>query len=61
MPLVLQLVSQAIPARYFVAITRGLFLRGIGLEVIWPSLVGLSLYAIAVIGLSIRTFKKELA
>jgi ABC-2 type transport system permease protein len=61
MPTVLQLVSRVIPARYFVTITRGLFLRGIGLEVIWPSLVGLSLYAAAVIGLSIRKFRKELA
>lgn len=61
MPVLLQLVSRLIPARYYVTITRGVFLRGIGLEVIWPSLVGLGLFAVATLGLSIRNFKKELA
>lgn len=61
MPKFLQLVSQLVPARYFVSITRGLFLRGIGLEIIWPPLFGLALFAIAMVGLSIRTFRKELA
>jgi ABC-2 type transport system permease protein len=61
MPLVLQLVSRLVPARYFVTITRGVFLRGVGLDLVWPSLVGLGLFAVAVIGMSIRTFRKELA
>jgi ABC-2 type transport system permease protein len=61
MPKFLQLVSQLIPARYFVSITRGLFLRGIGLEIIWPPLLGLTLFATAMVTLSIRTFRKELA
>jgi len=61
MPAFLQLVSRLIPARYFVTITRGVFLRGIGIDVVWPALVGLALYALGVIGMSIKTFKKELA
>jgi ABC-2 type transport system permease protein len=61
MPAFLQLVSRLIPARYFVSITRGLFLRGIGLDVFWPSLLGLTLFAAAMVTLSIRTFRKELA
>jgi len=61
MPRFLELVSRLVPARYFVSITRGLFLRGAGLEVIWPPLAGLALFAAAMIGLSIRTFRKELA
>jgi ABC-2 type transport system permease protein len=61
MPQFLQWVSRLIPAQYFVAITRGVFLRGIGLEIIWVPVVGLALYAIAVIALSVRVFRKELA
>ncbi len=61
MPKFLQLVSQLIPARYFVWITRGLFLRGAGLEIIWPSLAGLTLFAAAMVLLSIKNFRKELA
>ena len=61
MPVLLQLVSRLIPARYFVTITRGVFLRGIGLEIIWPSLVGLGVFAAAVLALSVRNFRKELA
>lgn len=61
MPVFLQYVSRLVPARYFVSITRGVFLRGIGLEVIWTPLLGLALFAVATITLSIRTFRKELA
>jgi ABC-2 type transport system permease protein len=61
MPTVLQLVSQVVPARYFVSVMRAVFLRGVGLDVLWAPLLGLSLYAAAVLALSVRTFKKELA
>jgi ABC-2 type transport system permease protein len=61
MPSFLQIVSQVIPARYFVSIMRAVFLRGVGLDVLWVPLLGLSLYAAAVIALGVRTFKKELA
>lgn len=60
MPVVLQWVSRLVPARYFVEITRGVFLRGIGLEVIWAPLLGLALFATAMVTLSIRSFRKEL-
>jgi ABC-2 type transport system permease protein len=61
MPEFLQVVSQLIPARYFVEITRGVFLRGIGMDIIWPALAGLAIYGTAIIGLSIKKFRKELA
>jgi ABC-2 type transport system permease protein len=54
-------VSRLIPARYYVTITRGLFLRGIGMDVIWPSLAGLAVFAGAMLTLSVKRFKKELA
>lgn len=60
MPIVLQYVSRVVPARYFVSISRGLFLKGVGVEVLWPSLLGLTLYAAATLTLSVRQFRKEL-
>jgi ABC-2 type transport system permease protein len=61
MPVALQWVSRVVPARYFVSISRGLFLKGVGTEVLWPALLGLTLYAGAMLTLGITKFKKELA
>lgn len=60
MPVPLQVLSTLIPARYFLVVTRGLFLKGVGLEVLWfPALV-MVLFAAAGVGLSVRVFRKEL-
>jgi ABC-2 type transport system permease protein len=61
MPPVLQVVSRVIPARYFVEITRGIFLKASGFDVLWPALLGLALYATGIVAISIRSFRKELA
>jgi ABC-2 type transport system permease protein len=61
MPAFLQLVSRVIPARYFVAISRGIFLKASGIDVLWPSLLGLTLYAAFTVSMAIRKFRKELA
>ena len=36
MPKALQLVTYLVPARYFITILRGLYLKGVGLSVLWP-------------------------
>ncbi len=40
MPRVIQWVTTIIPLRYFLVIVRGIFLKGVGLEVLWPRLCG---------------------
>ncbi len=60
MPLVLQGVSLLVPARYFVTVVRGLFLKGVGLEVLWPQEIALVVFAVAGLGLAVRVFRKEL-
>lgn len=60
MPVVLQWISRVVPARYYVSFTRGVFLKGNGLDVLWPAIVGLSIYAAGTVLLSIKNFKKEL-
>jgi ABC-2 type transport system permease protein len=60
MPIVLRAISYIIPARYFVNITRGIFLKGVGLDVLWPQALGLAVYAFVAVTLAIRSFKKEI-
>jgi len=60
MPRVLQVVSLIVPARYFVAIARGIFLKGVGLEVLWPDVLGLAVYSCVGLGLAVRVFRKEI-
>jgi ABC-2 type transport system permease protein len=60
MPRALRAVTLFIPARYFVVVTRGIFLKGVGAEVLFRQ--GLLMLAFAALGLvlSIRVFRKEL-
>jgi ABC-2 type transport system permease protein len=60
MPVALQWISRVVPARYYVSFTRGVFLKGNGLDVLWPAIVGLSFYAMCTVAFSIKNFKKEL-
>jgi ABC-2 type transport system permease protein len=61
MPRVLQGVTFLIPARYFVTVTRGIFLKGVGAGVLWPQATLMTVYAILGLSLATRAFKKELA
>ena len=60
MPRLLQGVTFLIPARYFVTVTRGIFLKGVGPEVLWPQAVAMLVYAVIGLGLATRFFRKEL-
>lgn len=61
MPVVLRGLSYLIPARYFVIVTRGIFLKDVGLSVLWPQVLGLLIYAGVTFTLAVRAFRKELA
>ena len=60
MPRGLQAISYLVPARYFLVVTRGIFLKGVGLEVL--GLQGLLMIAFAAVGLglAVARFRKEL-
>ncbi len=60
MPRVLNLISHLVPARYYVAVTRGIMLKGVGPSVLWVQAVFMLGYAILGLGLAVRFFKKEL-
>ncbi len=61
MPRVLQAVTYLIPARYFVTVTRGIFLKGVGVDVLWVQAAFMAAFAVVGLGLATRVFKKELA
>ena len=42
MPAVVQPVTLLIPLRYFLVIVRGIFLKGVGLETLWPQALALA-------------------
>jgi ABC-2 type transport system permease protein len=60
MPLPLQIVSYIVPARYVVTISKGIYLKGVGLKVLWPSALMLAAAALFFVGLSIRKFVKKI-
>jgi len=57
MPRVIQLVTYAVPLRYYAEIIRGVFLRGSAIDVLWPEalmLLGMGLFLLAVAALRFR-------
>lgn len=60
MPVVLEGVTYLVPARYFITVTRGIFLKGVGVSVLWPQAMLMLGYAILGVGLATRAFRKEL-
>lgn len=60
MPRPLQVMTNLIPARHFVTVLRGLYLKGTGLAELWPQCLLLVAFAALMLLLAIRTFKKRL-
>jgi ABC-2 type transport system permease protein len=60
MPSVLRGITFLVPARYFVTVTRGIFLKGVGIEVLWAQAGLMLLYAVLGLTLATRAFRKEL-
>jgi ABC-2 type transport system permease protein len=61
MPRPLQVVASLVPARYLVHALRGVLLKGNGLDVVWKDLLGMALFAAAVLALATIKFKRRIA
>lgn len=61
MPAVIQAVTYLIPARYFVTILKGIFLKGVGLDVLWAEFLFLSAYAAGVFFITARKMRQKVA
>src|SRR5687767_3895849 len=61
MPAVVQHVTYLIPLRYFLVILRGIFLKGVGLETLWPQALALLAWGLAILALATVRSTKRLA
>jgi ABC-2 type transport system permease protein len=61
MPVVIQIVTHVFPARYFVTILKGVFLKGVGMQVLWAEVAFLFIYAGILFLLATRKLKQKLA
>jgi ABC-2 type transport system permease protein len=61
MPTAVQWLTYLDPLRYFLVIIRGIFLKGIGISVLWPQLLALAVLGVITLGLATRRFQKTLA
>jgi ABC-2 type transport system permease protein len=61
MPQVLQFIANFIPAHHWLAILRGILLKGVGLEVLWPHVLALIVLGIVIGGFSLRFVRRALA
>lgn len=60
MPMVVQYLTLVNPVRYFTDIVRGIFLRGSGVEILWPSMLGLGVLGVAILSMSVLRFRRTL-
>jgi ABC-2 type transport system permease protein len=58
MPAVIQPFTYLIPLRYFLVIVRGIFLKGIGLELLWPQAAALAAWGGVVLALAVARSRK---
>ena len=60
MPTGAQYLAAIIPLTYYLRIVRGIVLKGVGFEYLWPSLVPLLVFGAAVFSLAVLRFRKQL-
>jgi len=60
MPVLVQYVTYLNPLRYFVEIIRGIFLKGIGIRILWPQVLALGGYGVLILLASALRFQKKL-
>jgi ABC-2 type transport system permease protein len=60
MPHWMQLMSYAIPLRYFLIVIRGTYLKGVGMGVLWPQMAAMAGLGVALLTAAILRFHKAL-
>ena len=60
MPWLLRILSNIVPGRWFVAIARGIMLKGVGLAYVWRETLILAVMAAVLLAASVHSFKERL-
>ena len=61
MPLPIQIVTYLFPTRYFVTILKGIFLRGVGMEILYFEVFLLAAYAVLIFMFATRKVGRKVA
>jgi len=61
MPVAVQYLTYLNPLSYFIIVIQDVFLKGVGLSILWPQMAGLALLGAALLGLSVLRFRQRLA
>jgi ABC-2 type transport system permease protein len=60
MPLVINLIGYLIPLTYFLDITRGIVLKGVGVGFLWNDVIALCIFTVVILSLAVLRFRKSL-
>ncbi len=61
MPKAIQVFTYFIPARYYITIIRGIYLKGSGLDELWDQALILTIFSFVVVVIAVKKFKKRIA
>jgi ABC-2 type transport system permease protein len=59
MPRVIQAITTLVPLRYFLVIVRGIFLKGVGFDLLWPQFAALGAWGVTVLTLAAYRSRKR--
>ena len=60
MPQWLQYFTYLIPLRYFLVVLRGVYLKGVGMEILWPQMAAMAGLGVSLLTIAILRFHKAL-
>jgi ABC-2 type transport system permease protein len=60
MPQALQWLTFLDPLRYYLVIIRGTFLKGVGIDILWPQMLALATIGLTLLTISVFRFRKSL-
>ena len=60
MPEFLQQLTYLDPLRYFLDVLRGVYLKGVGLEALWPQMAAMGVFGVIMLTISVMRFQKSL-
>jgi ABC-2 type transport system permease protein len=60
MPVLFQWIGALLPLTHYLEVLRGILLKGVGLDALWPQTLALTAFAVGLIILAVRRFHKTL-
>jgi len=60
MPAIFQWITYAVPLRYYVTVLRGVFLKGVGVDVLWPQGLAMTVLGILILTTARLRFRQRI-